>query len=135
MIRFDTTCYSKLCLSWNGPYAFWLEDLHALPQKLAGVYVLCAFTPLVPALIPFYVGQSTHLRRRLAEHLIGARTFAKHLRRRLSTYFCIAVVTDPFLRTVAEAALIRSLRPAGNGSVPIAPRALVTPPPLSLLDT
>lgn len=128
------TCYSKLPLVWEGPFVLYLDDVRALPVDASGVYVLSAFTVMAPALLPFYVGQSGALRRRLFEHLGGTATFARHLRDRLSTYFCVARVCDPLLRTMAEAALIRTLKPAGNAAVPAVPIALVTPPPLSLLD-
>jgi hypothetical protein len=134
MKQLATTCYSKLTLFWQGPFVLYLDHVRALPAHQPGVYVLAAFTVMAPTLVPFYVGQSASLRRRLFEHLGGTVTFARHLRNRLSTYFCVAVVSDPLLRTMAEAALICSLKPAGNAALPAAPMVLVTLPPLSLLD-
>lgn len=130
-----TTCYSKLVLTWTAQSVFCIEDVEAIPGGMGGVYVLTAFTIQTPTLVPFYVGQSRCLRRRLTEHLLGQRTFARHLRRRLSTYFSLAVVTDPTLRTAAEASLIRRIKPAGNEVVPGAPPVLVNLPSFSLLDT
>ncbi len=131
---FPSTCHSKLILAWNGPLVFYQEDVRSIPEGLPGVYVLCAFTIARAVLVPFYVGQSACLRRRLTEHLVGDRTFARHLRSRLSTYFSVAVVLNPALRTAAEAALIRMLAPAGNEVVPAAPAVTLNRPPLSLLD-
>lgn len=135
MIEFAPICCGKLELFWHGPYVLYADDVLALPADVPGVYVLSAFTPLYPTLVPFYVGQTNQLRRRLAEHLVGGRTFAVHLRDRLSTYFCVANVSDQILRTAAEAALIRCLQPAGNDNVPTATPVAVNPPPLSLLET
>ncbi len=134
-MQHDRTCLDKfILLSWSGPHIFCANDVQALPENLPGVYVLAAFAPMLPVLVPFYVGQSQCLRRRLTEHLVGTRTFAKYLRRRLSTYFAVAAVSDPQPRTAAEASLIRTLSPAGNEVIPIAGSTYVNPPPLSLLD-
>ena len=128
-----STCYGKLTLYWHGPFALCLEELPRVPAALAGVYLLSAFTPLRPSVTPFYVGQSTDLRRRLGEHLSGHRTFARHLRSRLPTYFSAAAVADRTLRTAAEAALIGHLRPVGNEVVPHGLRITVSLPALALL--
>ena len=44
-----------------------------------------------------------------------------HLRNHLSSYYSLAVVTDPYIRSAAEAALIRRLEPAGNDVIPRTP--------------
>jgi hypothetical protein len=134
MIQLDTTCVGKLRLFWSGPNVFDREAIDAVPYDLAGVYVLSAFTPMRPTLVPFYVGQSSQLGRRLLEHRYGGQSFARHLRSQLSTYFCVAVVSDRAIRLAAEAALIRHLRPAGNDQIPCAPAIAVNSPPISLLD-
>jgi hypothetical protein len=128
-----STCCSKLTLYWRGPFSFCLEELLGVPDQLPGVYVLSAFTPLRPSLVAYYVGQSGDIRRRLGEHLTGKKTFAIHLRNRLSTYYSLAAVSDCGIRTVAEAALIRGLRPAGNDVIPRAPLIATSLPPLLLL--
>lgn len=83
---------------------------------------------------PFYVGQSDDLARRLAEHLLGRRTFARHLRHRVSTYFTVAKVSNPYLRTATEAALIRRLQPVGNEVLPSAPLVQINLPSFHLID-
>ena len=129
----DSTCWGKLELCWKGPLNFCIEEISDIPPALSGVYVLGAFTPTWPLIIPYYAGQSAQLRRRLMEHFGGTGTLARHLRVRLSTYFCVAAVSNPLLRSAAEAALIRDFRPAGNSMFPAPPPILVTPPPNSLL--
>ena len=104
-----------------------------VPNQLPGVYVLSAFTPLRSTLVTYYVGQSGDMRRRLGEHLSGSRTFAMHLRHRLSTYYSLAAVSDPGIRSAAEAALIRRLGPAGNDVIPRTPLIETTLPPLLIL--
>lgn len=133
MITLADTCCSKLMLCWNGPNTFCTEEFYSLPQGLAGVYVLSAFTPLRPLLVPFYAGQSGHLSRRLGEHLNGTRSFAKHFQS-MSTYFHLASVSDPNLRDSVEATLIRNLKPAGNTSIPRADSVQINFPSFSLLD-
>jgi hypothetical protein len=129
-----STCCGKLTLYWRGPFSFCLEELLGVPDQLPGVYVLSAFTPLRPSLVAYYVGQSGDIRRRLGEHLSGKRTFAIHLRNRLSTYYSLAAVSDYAIRTAAEAALIRGLRPAGNDVIPRAPLIETSLPPLMLVN-
>lgn len=111
-----------------------MDDIQAVPAGLPGVYVLSAFTIMTPRLVPFYVGQSVCLRRRLAEHLVGHRTFARHLRGHVSAYFAVARVSDPSVRTAVEASLIRRLAPVGNEVVPDAPPVVVNLPSFHLLD-
>jgi len=108
-------------LYWRGPFSFCWEELLGVPDQLPGVYVLSAFTPLRTTFVAYYVGQSGDIRRRLGEHLSGKRTFAVHLRNQLSTYYSLAVVSDPYMRSAAEAALIRHLGPAGNNVIPRTP--------------
>jgi hypothetical protein len=127
-----STCCGKLTLDWHGPFSLCLEELQSVPVTLAGVYLLSAFVPSRPVLTPFYVGQSRDVRRRLSEHLLGQRTFARHLRTRLSTYFSVAAVSDAALRSAAEAALIRHLQPAGNETVPRAAHVAVSLPLLAV---
>ena len=134
MIHLARPCLGKLILSWVGPSVFYAGDVGAVPAGVPGVYVLSAFTKRDPTLVPFYVGQSCDVRRRLTEHLIGQRTFAKHLRSHLPTYFHVAVVSDPAIRAAAEAALIWSLSPVGNDVVPAAPPIELNPPKFTLLD-
>jgi hypothetical protein len=110
------------------------EEVEGVPEDAGGVYVLAAFVPSRPLLVPFYVGQSCDFRRRMNEHLKGQKSFARHLRSRLSTYFTLALVVDPALRTAAEATLIRHLIPTGNSVVPVAPLIELNLPPLSLLN-
>ena len=105
-----------------------------MPADLPGVYVLSAFVPARPLLTVFYAGQSGNLRRRIAEHLSGQKTFAVHLRTRLSTYFSVAMVSHPEIRSAADAALIRHLQPAGNACIPHAPPIAVSLPPLLLFN-
>jgi hypothetical protein len=128
------TCWSKLTLDWHGPFSLCFEELARVPEGLAGVYVLSAFVPARPALTAFYAGQSRNLRRRLGEHLVGRRTFARHLRSRLSTYFSVAAVFDVQLRTATEAALIWHLQPAGNCVTPRAMPVEVNLPQLKLFN-
>jgi hypothetical protein len=128
------TCLGKLILAWAGPNVLYAADVVALPIGLSGVYVLSAYTPASPALVPFYVGQSRCLRRRLGEHLAGTRTFARVLRAVLPTYFSIAAVSERWMRNAAVAALIRRLSPAGNDVLPCAVQVTVNVPSLSLLD-
>lgn len=109
-------------------------EVAGVPEDLPGVYVLSAFVPARPSLTVFYAGQSRNLQRRLGEHLGGQKTFAVHLRTRLSTYFSVAMVSHPGVRSAAEAALIRRLRPAGNGCIPHAPPIAVSLPPLLLFN-
>lgn len=129
-----TTCPGKLILTWAGPNVLYAADVVALPIELPGVYVLSAFTPASSTLVPFYVGQSRCLRRRLGEHLAGTRTFARVLRAVLPTYFSIAAVSERWMRNAAEAALIRRLSPAGNDVLPRAVQVTVNVPSLSLVD-
>ena len=129
-----STCCSKLLMYWHGPFSLCAEELSCVPQGLPGVYVLSAFVPTRPALTAYYVGQSSNIWRRLGEHLAGRRTFAIHLRDRLSTYFSVAAVADTPTRMAAEAALIRRLQPAGNNAIPRAPQFDITLPSLLLLN-
>jgi predicted GIY-YIG superfamily endonuclease len=133
-MEFVSICCGKLTLFWRGPFSFCSQEILGLPDKLPGVFVLSAFTPLRLSLVAYYVGQSSDLRRRLGEHFSGKRTFAVHLRSRLSTYYSVAAVSDPGIRTAAEAALIRRLRPAGNEVIPGAPSIETSLPPLLLFN-
>ena len=104
-----------------------------MPPNEGGVYLLSAFCMATPVLQVFYVGQSSRLRRRLTEHLVGVRTFARHLRGHLSTYFLCAAASRDLMRSAAEAALIRHFKPAGNAVMPAALAVEVNLPDLSIL--
>jgi len=76
-----------------------------------------AFTPDRPRLVPFYVGQTSDLRRRLREHARG-HTLTGVLPRHLSAYAALARVDHAGLRLAIERALIAQERPAGNHLLP-----------------
>lgn len=135
MTELAPTCPSKFHpLRWTEPLTFSREEVLTVPRGLPGVYALAAFVSSSPFLEIFYVGRSANLQRRLGEHLDGSRTFARHLRHRLSVYFLFAPVFHPVLRAAAEAALIRDLAPIGNSQVPNTPAIHVTPPPTALVE-
>lgn len=129
-----STCCGNLILDWHGPFSLCVEELERVPEELGGVYLLSAFVPERPVLTAFYVGQSRDIRRRIREHLLGHRSFARHLRTCLSTYFSVAAVSDAPLRLAAEAALIRDFQPAGNELKPRAMLVAISPPSLTLFN-
>jgi hypothetical protein len=126
------TCWGKLDLAWSAPFSLCEEEGEHAPER-PGVYLLAAFSLATPLLNVFYAGQSGDLRRRIREHLLGDRSFARHVRDRISTYFLFARVSNGVMRTAAEAALIRHFRPVGNAVTPVALPVDVTLPSLWIL--
>jgi hypothetical protein len=109
------------------------DEIARLPNSLGGVYVLMAFSPRSPRFVPYYVGQSADIARRLDEHTSSPKQFLFDIHRYLRTYFAVARILHPMVRTAAEAALIRGLKPVGNDSVPDIFPIAVNPPPTDLL--
>lgn len=123
------TCLGKLLLSWTEPRCLNTEEISDLPTRFGGVYVLMAFSSRFPMYVPYYVGQSEDVRRRLDEHTRSPKSFLWGMHRYARTYFATARVSNQVFRTAAEAALIRALEPVGNDQVPIALNVTVNPPP------
>lgn len=127
------TCPGKLICWWSEPRLLLPQEICELPEGLGGVYALMAFVPAAPRYSVYYVGQSGDIARRLSEHTRSPKPLLGGVHRRLRTYFTVARIAHPAVRTAPEAALIRQLRPLGNDAVPATFSILVNPPPTDIL--
>lgn len=135
MRRVAATCWGKIDLRWSDPYLFTATEVAGLPRQVRGVYVLMAATPMSATLVPFYVGESSDLLRRLGEHLRSRCPVGGVLPKVLTTYVALARIDDDALRLAVESALIFRERPAGNERIATEhPAVSVNRPPTSLLD-
>jgi hypothetical protein len=127
------TCSSKFDLLWSNPLCLRVEEVRRLPGGVPGVYVLLAFTPDRPVLVPFYVGQSGDLARRLRQHLRSRDPVIAALPALLSTYAVLARVDDVRLRLAVEGALISDFFPAANERIPSVSTVRVNHPSLCIV--
>lgn len=121
-------------VAWTEPLLLTSAEISRVPRGVPGVYVLMAATPESPVLVPFYVGQSSDLRRRLGEHLRSRHPVIATLTRYLCAYVALARILHAGMRGVAERALIAMILPAGNERVPSEMPDAINGPPLGLID-
>lgn len=121
-------------LNWVGPLWLCNEEVHRVPARVAGVYLLHSFSSEFGGYPVFYVGQTIDLRRRLLEHLSirTAKLSIAAMQRVSRCYFSAAPLERPEMRLAVEAGLITALRSPCNEHVPAGHALIPNLPPLRL---
>ncbi len=120
----------RLRLDWRGPWELTTKGTRAVPPGSGGIYVIQDRWEERRLFPVAYAGQAQDLRSRIRSHARGrGNPWVGEARRSRDLLFSWASVSDPNLRSAAEAMLVWIFQPRYNAQVPLVSPFPITLPP------